>query len=125
LFTLASTTLPPHPASVPVARELVHEVAQHLPKRAQEAAELVASELATNSVVHAQTAFEVFAAADDEAVEVLVADQTGWAPANENNVGNGHGLLLVGLIASDWAAHVEGTGKRVWARVEADDVPAW
>jgi anti-sigma regulatory factor (Ser/Thr protein kinase) len=125
LFTLASATLPPHPASVPAARELVHNVSQHLPKRAREAAELVASELATNSVVHAQTAFEVFAAADDESVEVLVADRAGWVSTGDKEVGNGHGLLLVGLIASDWAAHVEGTGKRVWARVEADDVPAW
>ena len=125
MFTLASATLPPHPASVPAARELVHEVSHHLPKRAREAAELVASELATNSVVHAQTAFEVFAAADDEAVEVLVADRTGWVASGDKEAGNGHGLLLVGLLASDWAAHVEGAGKRVWARVEVDDVPAW
>jgi len=124
VFTVASATLPPHPGSVPVARQLVHDVAQHLPRRAQEAAELVASELATNSVVHAGTAFEVFAAADEDGVEVLVTDHAGWSPTKET-AGGGHGLLLVGLLSSEWAARLEGTGKQIWARVCIDDVPAW
>ena len=108
MFNVASAQLPPDPASVPVARELVHNVTAHLPRRAREAAALVASELATNSVVHAGTQFEVFAAADDETVEVVVADGTGWSPTAEQDEG-GHGLLLVGLLATDWAAQLEGT----------------
>jgi anti-sigma regulatory factor (Ser/Thr protein kinase) len=122
---VASITLPPDPSSVPLARQLVHGVSTHLPRRAQEAAELVASELATNSVVHAQTAFEVFASADDEAVEVVVADRAGWSPTPGPTDREGHGLLLVGLLASEWAAQLEDGGKRVWARVCVDDVPAW
>jgi anti-sigma regulatory factor (Ser/Thr protein kinase) len=125
VFNVASATLPPDPASVPAARRLVAEVTSHLPRRAREAAELVTSELATNSVVHAKTAFEVFAAVDDEVVEVLVADSAGWLPATEDRADHGRGLLLVGLLASDWTAQLEGTGKRVWARLSADDVPAW
>jgi anti-sigma regulatory factor (Ser/Thr protein kinase) len=125
VFNVASAQLPPDPASVPAARELVHEVTSHLPCRAREAAELVASELATNSVVHAGTAFEVFAAADDDTVEVVVADGTGWSPSAEHDGSSGHGLLLVGLLASDWAAQLEDGGKRVWARLAVDDVPAW
>jgi anti-sigma regulatory factor (Ser/Thr protein kinase) len=124
VFNVASAKLPPDPASVAAARQLVHEVAAHLPRRAQEAAELVASELATNSVVHAQTPFEVFAAADDEGVEVVVADGTGWT-SHRDDERSGHGLLLVGLLASDWAAQLEAGGKRVWARLTADDVPVW
>ena len=123
MFTVASARLPPEPSSVPTARQLVHDVTSHLPKKAQEAAELVASELATNSVVHAQTAFEVFAAADDDTVEVVVADGTGWTAREED--GPGHGLLLVGLLATDWATQLENGGKRVWARLAVDDVPAW
>lgn len=112
---------------MPAVRQLVHDVAWHLPKRAREAAELVASELATNSVVHAGTEFEVFAAADDDTVEVVVADHTGWAPTPPptSEAGGGHGLLLVGLLASDWAAQLEDGGKRVWARVTVADVPTW
>ena len=87
----------------------------------------MASELATNSVVHAGTPFEVFAAADDDTVEVVVADGTGWSMTNEQDGAgsSGHGLLLVGLLATDWAAQLEGGGKRVWARVAVEDVPAW
>jgi anti-sigma regulatory factor (Ser/Thr protein kinase) len=125
LLEVASTTLPPSASSVPAARQLVHEVTARLPRRAQEAAELVASELATNSVIHAGTSFEVFAAADDDTVEVLVADGAGWAATPESRSGAGHGLLLVGLLASEWAAQIDGAGKHVWARVCADDVPAW
>jgi len=125
LLTVASTTLPPSASSVPAARRLVHSVSAHLPRRAQEAAELVASELATNSVIHAGTSFEVFAAADDDTVEVLVADRAGWAKSTTSNSGTGHGLLLVGLLASEWAAQIDGPGKHVWARVCVDDVPAW
>ena len=123
VFTMSSAHLPPDPSSVPAARQLVHEVTAHLPRRAREAAELVASELATNSVVHAGTEFEVFAAADDETVEVVVADRAGWSASTED--GSGHGLLLVGLLSSDWATQIEDGGKRVWARLEVDDVPAW
>lgn len=125
MFNVASAQLPPDPASVPAARELVHTVTSHLPRRAREAAELVASELATNSVVHARTPFEVFAAADEDTVEVVVADGTGWSPATEQDGASGHGLLLVGLLTTDWAAQLEGAGKRVWARVAVDDVPTW
>jgi anti-sigma regulatory factor (Ser/Thr protein kinase) len=125
VFNVASALLPPDPASVPAARQIVHDVASHLPRRAREAAELVASELATNSVVHAGTAFEVFAAADEETVEVVVADGTGWSSTAEQDGANGHGLLLVGLLSTDWTAQLEGGGKRVWARLAVDDVPAW
>jgi two-component sensor histidine kinase len=125
VFNVASARLPPDPASVPVARQLVDDVTSHLPRRAREAAALVASELATNSVVHARTAFEVFAAADDDAVEVVVADGAGWSATPGDGARSGHGLLLVGLLASDWAAALEGPGKRVWARLSVDDVPTW
>ena|SRR4051794_19327186 len=125
MLTVAGTRLPPDPSSVPTARQLVGEVTGHLPKRAREAAELVTSELATNSVVHARTDFEVFAAVDDATVEVVVADQTGWLSSRADGREPGHGLLLVGLLATDWAAELEGGGKRVWARLAVDDVPAY
>lgn len=124
-MTVASVELPPDPSSVPAARQLVHDVTAHLPKRAREAAELVASELATNSVVHARTTFEVLAAADEDTVEVVVSDRSGWSTTASTAPGSGHGLLLVGLLATDWAAQLEGEGKRVWARLAVSDVPSW
>ena len=125
MLNVAGATLPPDPSSVPRARQLVGEVTEHLPKRAREAAELVASELATNSVVHAKTDFEIFAAADDSTVEVVISDRSGWAPSPAGERAPGHGLLLVGLLATDWAAVMEGGGKRVWARLSVEDVPSY
>jgi anti-sigma regulatory factor (Ser/Thr protein kinase) len=124
-LTVACAELPPANSSVPRARALVAEVTAHLPRRAQEAAELVVSELATNSVVHARTDFEVFAAADDTAVEIVVADRTGWVGVDSRARTTGNGLLLVGLLASEWAAVLEGSGKRVWARLIVDDLPLY
>jgi two-component sensor histidine kinase len=124
-LTVACAELPPETGSVPRARELVGEVTAHLPARAREAAELVVSELVTNSVVHARTDFEVFAAADDSAVEVVVADRTGWVGGDRPARPTGNGLLLVGLLASEWAAVLEGSGKRVWARLLVDDLPLY
>ena len=125
MFNVASAELPPEPASVPAVREMVADLTEHFPRRAREAAELVASELATNSVIHAKTRFEVFAAVDDDAVEVVVADEAGWKPSGPDRADAGRGLLLVGLLASEWAAQLEGCGKRVWARVCVDDIPTW
>src|SRR5881275_130561 len=115
MLTISSGELPPDAASVTAAREIVASVTEHLPRKAREAAALVTSELATNSVVHAKTPFEVFAAADDEGVEVVVADRAGWVPADDRR-SMGNGLLLVGLLATEWAAELEPVGKRVWAR---------
>jgi anti-sigma regulatory factor (Ser/Thr protein kinase) len=126
MLTISSGELPPDASSVPAARDIVAAVTDHLPRKAREAAELVTSELATNSVVHARTAFEVFAAADDETVEVVVADRAGWVPATHDGTQPmGNGLLLVGLLATDWAAELENEGKRVWARLQIDDVPTY
>jgi len=126
VLTIASGELPPDASSVLAAREIVATVTEHLPRKAREAAALVTSELATNSVIHAKTPFEVFAASDDETVEVVVADRAGWAPTGSDGSRSlGNGLLLVGLLASDWAAELETAGKRVWARLQIDDVPTY
>jgi anti-sigma regulatory factor (Ser/Thr protein kinase) len=123
VFSVASVELPPTAESVPAARQLVGAVTGHLPRRAREAAELVTSELVTNSVVHAGTPFSVFAAVDEDSVELVVADHAGWI--DEEPESAGHGLLLVGLLTADWAAVMEEDGKRVWARLEVDDIPAY
>jgi hypothetical protein len=124
VLTVARAEFPPAASSVPRARDLVATVTEHLPHRAREAAELVTNELASNSVLHARTDFEVFAAADDTTVEVVVADRAGWTdPPGHDDVPPGNGLLLVGLLASEWAAEVEGPGKKVWARLLVDDLP--
>src|SRR3954468_24103601 len=113
MLTISSGELPPDAESVVAAREIVASVTEHLPRKAREAAALVTSELATNSVVHARTPFEVFAAADDEIVEVVVADRAGWAPTSRHGSNSlGNGLLPVRLLPSDRGGEAEGGGAR-------------
>lgn len=121
MLTIACAELPPEPTSIAAACDIVGEITDSLPRRVREAAELVANELATNCVVHAGTDFRVFAAVDDGTVEVVVSDRTGWTRPRDPRAG--HGLLLVGLLASAWAADLEDGGKRVWVRLLVDDVP--
>lgn len=123
MFSVESVELPPTADSVPAARQLVGRVTGHLPRRAREAAELITSELVTNSVVHAGTPFTVFAAVNEDSVELVVADHAGWIADDPDS--SGRGLLLVGLLAADWAAVMESDGKRVWARLDVDDVPTY
>jgi hypothetical protein len=122
MLTIDSTALPPVPQSVAAARDVVDRVTAHLPKHAREAAALVATELALNCVIHARTPFEVFAAADDDGtVEVIVADEAAWVKPPP--AARGNGLLLVGLLSTAWSAEPEPCGKRVWVRLQAEDVP--
>jgi len=124
VLTIASVRLPAEPRSVPRARELAAGVAADLPMRIREAVELVTSELATNCVTHAGTPFEVFVARDDDSVEVVLSDSGPWTHRPQGRA-TGHGLLLVGLLASSWSAQVVEGGKRVSARLQLDDVPTY
>jgi two-component sensor histidine kinase len=126
MWRVGGGEFPPLASSVPRSRHLVRDVAGHLSPAAQDAAELVVNELTTNSVVHAATGFELFVAADDRSVEVVVSDRSGGPqPAARPPAISGHGLLLVGLLSTRWSAtpDIRG-GTRIWARVDVDDVPA-
>jgi anti-sigma regulatory factor (Ser/Thr protein kinase) len=79
---------------------------------------LLASELATNAVVHARSGFEVAVSTDDDRLRVEVSDadpgvpQVQWVPAGATS---GRGLLIVETLATDWGVTpLEGGGKTVW-----------
>lgn len=80
---------------------------------------LVASELATNALIHAQTAFCVTLAASDETVLLTVRDDSRALPARREVQAmdaSGRGLELVDLVSLDWGFDEDGTGsKAVWA----------
>jgi anti-sigma regulatory factor (Ser/Thr protein kinase) len=86
---------------------------------------LVASELATNAVVHAQTAFTVILEGHPDSVLLTVRDgsQTVPAlprppPARESGT-TGRGLVIVNLSSHAWGvAGEEDSGKSVWARFQ-------
>ena len=80
---------------------------------------LVMSELATNSLVHAQTAFTVTLAGFDETVLLTVRDDSLALPtrraAQALDTG-GRGLEIVEIVSLEWGTNQDGAGsKAVWA----------
>lgn len=82
------------------------------------------SELATNAVKHAGSAFEVGAAYDGRRLRVEVFDadpsvpQVQWVPAGATS---GRGLLIVETLSDAWGVTaVEGGGKAVWFELRID-----
>ncbi|HET7196050.1 MAG TPA: ATP-binding protein [Nocardioides sp.] len=80
---------------------------------------LVASELATNALVHAQTAFSVSLASSEQTVILTVRDQSSALPrprvARAMDL-SGRGLEIVDIVTLDWGTNEDRAGsKAVWA----------
>ena len=83
-------------------------------------AALVVTELATNAVLHAGSAFTVGLLLSEDAIRISVEDsvplrQLGgnrWLPAEP-----GHGLGVVAAMAVRWGVETEADGKAVWAEL--------
>jgi hypothetical protein len=80
---------------------------------------LVASELATNALLHAQTAFSVTLEAPERTVLLTVRDDSLALPtrrAAQAMDPAGRGLAIVDIISHDWGINEGGAGsKAVWA----------
>ncbi len=80
---------------------------------------LVTSELATNALVHAQTAFSVNLAASDQAVLLTVRDESRALPTRRAAQAmdlSGRGLEIVDSVSLGWGTNENGAGsKAVWA----------
>lgn len=82
----------------------------------------VASELATNAVLHARTDFTVRLTWHAGALRVSVRDENQAMPIAENpspTTVTGRGLLLIDAISRRWGIEVENGGKSVWAELLA------
>jgi two-component sensor histidine kinase len=98
-----------------VSRHLV----DHRLVRLDDRVRLVASELATNALVHAQTAFSVTLSVDDHAVLLTVRDDSDSLPtrraAQVMDV-SGRGLEIVAIVTTNWGVNKDRAGsKAVWA----------
>ncbi|NYV76317.1 SpoIIE family protein phosphatase, partial [Streptomyces sp. UH6] len=108
------------PDSVPAARAFVRSVlaATDLPRETLETAQLLVSELATNSFLHARTETEVTVHVDENRVRVEVADRRpGLMPLPREcppNAGTGRGLGVVAGLADRHGADQGRQEKRVW-----------
>ena len=110
------------PAAVALAREFVRQTLERwsLLHFAHDA-EIVASELVTNAVLHARTLMRLtLSVMDDGGLRISVFDENPRLPTKAGVPGeatSGRGLFLVEQLASTWGVEQSSEGKVVWARL--------
>jgi anti-sigma regulatory factor (Ser/Thr protein kinase) len=114
--------LPAQSESPRAARGLITDALRRwgLDKELVADAQLVVTELATNAVVHARTAFSVHVRHDASAVRISVTDSSCAEPSLGNPAQHdlsGRGLWLVSRLASRWGVEPTHAGKTVWAEL--------
>jgi anti-sigma regulatory factor (Ser/Thr protein kinase) len=114
------TVLAAEPVSASRARDFIceHLVAHDLLYLVEDI-RLVASELATNAMVHARTPFVVTLSETNGVVLLAIRDGSTSVPVPTTpqvmDMG-GRGLVLVELLSHEWGASTDGSGsKSVWA----------
>ena len=116
----ASQAFPAELGSVAAARRFVRGALDGIPDDRRERLTLVVSELATNALLHAASAFEV-AVHWDGLVRLEVADSDPTVPqprqASTGDV-SGRGLHLVQQLCSRWGVERRDDGKSVWCEFD-------
>ncbi len=105
------------PESVAGARHFVRDVLSEEPRETVEAAELMTSELATNSVRHARSDFELAIHLSRDEIRVEVSDHGQGQPVPRfptTQDQSGRGLQIVQELAEDWGFSPSPNGKLVW-----------
>jgi hypothetical protein len=113
-------TFEPTPLSAAHARAFVSQhLIEHRLLYLVDPVRLVASELATNALVHTQTAFTMTLGTLDETVLLTVRDQSGALPARRCASAMdsaGRGLEIVDIVSLAWGITQDSAGsKAVWA----------
>jgi anti-sigma regulatory factor (Ser/Thr protein kinase) len=108
------------PTSAAQARAFVSDhLVDHRLLYLVESVRLVASELATNALVHAQTAFSLTLSASDTEVVLTVRDDSQALPerrAAQVLDATGRGLEIVEMVSQEWGISQEEAGSKVvWA----------
>jgi len=119
---LASVEIQPDRDAPAAARSAVREFCEDQGVGGDgDAAQLVASELVTNAVLHARTPMEVTLRLVAPLLHIAVRDASVDRPRMssdvDENAESGRGLLLVDALASSWGSLVLDSGKIVWATV--------
>lgn len=116
-------TFEPTPDAISAARRFVTDLVSVACSADEvERLALVTSELATNAVLHAGSAFTVQVLTATESIWVAVHDSDVHPPSRRSTAVDGvsgRGLSIVEKLALDWGVHVEPTssGKWVWAQL--------
>jgi anti-sigma regulatory factor (Ser/Thr protein kinase) len=107
------------PEAVKAARSFVHSCLNGV-EIDHDAAALLTSELATNALLHAGTAFDVMVTVDPLGVEITVSDSSpdNIAPVRPETMSkHGRGLVLVDSLADEWGTVRTDDHKDVWFRL--------
>jgi anti-sigma regulatory factor (Ser/Thr protein kinase) len=118
----ASASFPFEARSVPAARRFVREQLSGYPQEMREAVELMVSELATNSIRHAGSGFEIAVRAGKE-VRVEVTDHGSGEPrllSPQPTDPSGRGLRIVEGLSKRWGISSRRGGKTVWFTLTSD-----
>jgi anti-sigma regulatory factor (Ser/Thr protein kinase) len=107
------------PGSVTQARHFAMAAIGSVPSDVAEAVAVMVSELASNSVRHAESQFTVRVDRDAKKIRVAVADTGPGEPALQSprpQDHSGRGLHIVGALADEWGVVPlqDGRGKVVW-----------
>jgi anti-sigma regulatory factor (Ser/Thr protein kinase) len=105
------------PESVAGARHFVRDLLSDQPREIVEAAELMTSELATNSVRHAHSDFELAIHLSRDEIRVEVSDHGQGQPIMRSPTPreqSGRGLQIVQELSEDWGIVPSPNGKLVW-----------
>jgi len=116
---MPSQRFPPDPQSVRRVRQMIR---REVPIADTFDVELVASELVTNVIRHAETELVVSLELDEDKVRVEVLDGSSIMPAardlsNGLDATGGVGLRVVEAISDRWGAEQRPDGKVVWAEI--------
>lgn len=112
--------------SVSEARRFVRDTLVDQPSEARDAVELMVSELATNCIRHAQSAFDVTIQATRRAVRVEVCDGQPGRPMPRSpspSEPTGRGLLIVEALSNAWGVDESPGGKVVWFEIKPAGAP--
>jgi anti-sigma regulatory factor (Ser/Thr protein kinase) len=112
---------PPTPSSAPAARRFVASLALTGDEELSQRLSTLVSELATNAILHARTAFTVHASRADGVIRVAVSDESDEPPVlrgYDNTQPTGRGLHFVEALSDRWGYTSRARGKTVWFELD-------
>lgn len=123
----ASWALPPVARSVVEARRHVRAaLADWQLNSLSDAAQLLTSEVVTNSLLHARSAIRLTIEQTDDGVRIAVTDGSAVVPTmrpRSASATTGRGLQLLDRLAEEWATELTDGGKTVWFTLRSDRDP--
>jgi anti-sigma regulatory factor (Ser/Thr protein kinase) len=115
----ASHSFPPTPESVGGARQFTRRTLVSWGAGGlEDDVRIVASELATNALLHARTRFTLTLTLDGDRLRLTMTDGSPTHPRvrrfNSAESTTGRGLTMVAELAQAWGVEKDGAGKAVW-----------